>query len=181
VSQEPPLVTYRLIEGRPLVREDPDGVRAFLDALHAFQSPQLPEHDWLGLYRDHCARFARTVIPLLDRELHATAHALFADVETLAGFTPAAVHCDLGPAHLLVRDGRLAGVIDWSHISLGDPAVDYAWLLNVPFPEWDVDDELHRRARFYHRLGPWFEADYGVRFNRPDYVESGLDGVKARL
>ena len=64
---------------------------------------------------------------------------------------------------------------------MGDPAIDYAWLLNGPFPDWEVDDELRRRARIYHRLGPWFEVEYGFRIEQPDWVESGLAGVRSRL
>jgi len=41
------------------------------------------------------------------------------------------IHGDLKPANLLVRDGRLSGVLDWSAAGVGDPAVDYAaaWTL----------------------------------------------------
>jgi aminoglycoside phosphotransferase (APT) family kinase protein len=102
-------------------------------------------------------------------------------VETLVGFEPALVHADLGPAHLLVRDGRLAGVIDWSDVRVGDPAIDYAWVLNGPFGDWDVDPDLRRRARFYHRLGPWYEAHYGLFTSQPAHVERGLAGIGERL
>ncbi|HEV2592917.1 MAG TPA: phosphotransferase [Gaiellaceae bacterium] len=180
VSRDPAFVAYRLIEGQPLAREDPDGVRAFLDALHSADAP-VPRPDWQTLYRSHCERFAKTVVPLLEPGDRDAAAALFAEVETLTGYEPAVVHCDLGPAHLLVREGKLAGVIDWSHVSWGDPAVDYAWLAHVPFAEWELDDELRRRSRFYHRLGPWFEADYGLRFDKPDYVRDGLAGIVRRL
>ena len=66
-------------------------------------------------------------------------------------------------------------------MELLDPAIDYAWLLNVPFPDWEVDDELRRRARFYHRLGPWFEAHYGALYGTPDHVARGLAGIRTRL
>jgi aminoglycoside phosphotransferase (APT) family kinase protein len=82
---------------------------------------------------------------------------------------------------MLVRGGRLAGVIDWSDARIGDPAIDYAWLLHSPFPDWDVDPELRRRARFYHRLGPWYEAHYGLFVGRPETVERGLAGIRDRL
>jgi aminoglycoside phosphotransferase (APT) family kinase protein len=121
------------------------------------------------------------VLPILDRDLHARAERLFAEVETLVGFEPALVHADLGAEHLLVRDGRLAGVIDWGDARVGDPALDYAWLLNGPFPEWDVDPDLRRRARFYHRLGPWYEAHYGLFTDQPAHTQSGLAGIKPRL
>ena len=183
VSRDPLFVGYRLIRGEPLVDEDGEGVRAFLEALHGLDASPLPlePHDWIGSYREQCAEFERVVLPLVDDELRTEAMRLFADVETLDGFEPVLVHADLGPEHLLVRDGRLAGVIDWGDARIGDPALDYAWLLNVPFADWDVDPDLRRRARFYHRLGPWYEAHYGVSTGRPAHVERGLAGIRLRL
>jgi aminoglycoside phosphotransferase (APT) family kinase protein len=181
VSREPLFVVYRLIHGRPLVDEDGDGVRAFLDALHALETDVLPPTDWVAVYREQCDEFERRVLPLLDVDERTRALELFAEAETLVGFEPRVTHSDLGPEHLLVRDGRLHGVIDWGDARRGDPALDYAWLLNVPFPEWDVDDELRRRARFYHRLGPWFEAHYGLFTGSESHVASGIAGIRARL
>jgi aminoglycoside phosphotransferase (APT) family kinase protein len=44
---------------------------------------------------------------------------------------PVWIHGDLLPGNILVRDGRLAGVIDWGGASAGDPACDamLAWAL----------------------------------------------------
>ncbi|MGH9093391.1 MAG: phosphotransferase, partial [Acidimicrobiales bacterium] len=44
---------------------------------------------------------------------------------------PVWVHGDLLPGNLLVRDGGLAGVVDWSATGVGDPACDAmaAWWL----------------------------------------------------
>jgi aminoglycoside phosphotransferase (APT) family kinase protein len=183
VSREPWLVAYPLIAGEPLVAEDPDGVRAFLDALHAVDVDAIPAQrpDWLETYREQADEFRRVVLPLLDPDERSRGESLLAEVETLAGFGPALTHSDLGPSHLLVRDGNLVGVIDWGDARIGDPAIDYAWLLNGPFPDWDVDDELRRRALFYHRLGPWFEVHYGDFTGRPEWVRSGLAGVRSRL
>lgn len=183
VSRAPLFVGYRLIRGAPLVDEDADGVRAFLEALHALDPSELPvdPDDWVQAYRDQCAEFERLVFPILDQDTRAEARRLFSDVETLVGFEPALVHADLGPAHLLVRDGRLAGVIDWGDVRVGDPALDYSWLLNGPFADWDVDPDLRRRARFYHRLGPWFEAHYGLFTNQPAHTERGVAGIASRL
>ena len=183
VSREPWLVAYRFVRGEPLVDEDPDGVRAFLDALHAVDVDDVPAQrpDWLETYRRQADEFRRVVLPLLDPDERPRGEALLAEVETLTGFRPALTHSDLGPTHLLVRDGRLAGVIDWGDARVGDPAIDHAWLLNGPFPDWDVDDELRRRARIYHRLGPWFEVHYGDFTDQPGWVESGLRGVRECL
>lgn len=183
VSRDPWLVAYRLIRGEPLVDEDAVGVRAFLDALHAIDVREVPapRPDWLATYRQQAEEFRRVVLPLLDTDERRSGEALLAQTETLTGFEPALTHSDLGPAHLLIRNGRLAGVIDWGDARVGDPALDYAWLLNGPFPDWDVDDELRRRALVYHRLGPWFEAHYGLFTDRPEWVRTGLAGIRSRL
>jgi aminoglycoside phosphotransferase (APT) family kinase protein len=183
ISQEPAFVAYRLIRGGPLVEDDPDGVRAFLDALHAFDSTGLPvvRRDWRDGLREQCARFEHDVVPLLEPPDRDRAHGLFAEVETLTGFTPALIHSDLSAPHLIVRTGRLVGVIDWADAVVGDPARDYAWLLNVAFPAWEVDSDLRRRALFYHRLGPWFEAHYGVFTQQPARVARGLARIRSTL
>ncbi len=183
VSHEPSFVTYALIRGEPLVDEDPEGVRAFLEALHRFDPEGLPveRRDWQEVFHEKCARLERDVLPLLEPADRTRALALFAEVDSLTGFEPAFIHNDLSAPHLLVHDGKLSGVIDWGDAVVGDPARDYAWLLNVAFPEWDVPDELRRRARFYHRLGPWFEAQYGVFTNRPARVEHALRRISSRL
>ena len=183
ISHDPFFVGYRLIRGEPLVDEDADGVRAFLDALHAFDPSGLPVERpvWVEAYREQCAKFEDLVLPLFDKDRHPEAKRLFAETETLVGFEPVLLHADLGPEHLLVRDGRLVGVIDWGDTRVGDPALDYAWLLNGPFADWEVDADLRRRARFYHRLAPWYEAHYGLFTNQPAHVERGMAGIRDRL
>jgi aminoglycoside phosphotransferase (APT) family kinase protein len=183
VSRDPFFVGYRLIRGEPLVDEDGDGLRAFLDALHRFDPAAVPleRPDWIEAYRAQCAEFERLVFPILDRDLRARAERLFAEVDTLVGFEPVLTHADLGPEHLLVRDGRLVGVIDWADARIGDPALDYAWFLNGPFADWDVDPELRRRARFYRRLRPWYEAHYGLFTNQPAHVAHGLGEIRGGL
>jgi len=183
ISREPWFAVYRLIAGEPLRDEDPHGVRAFLEALHSFDASavDVPRPDWRDIYRGHAADWRRVVLPLLDVDERSAGEALLAEIETLTGYEPVLVHCDLGPSHLICRDGRLAGVIDWADAKIGDPAIDYAWLLNVPFPDWDVDDDLRRRALIYHRLGPWFEVEYGIRIDEQSWVKSGLAGVRSRL
>ena len=183
ISRDPLFVGYRLIRGEALVDEDADGVRAFLEALHALDpsGPPLEQPDWVEAYRVQCAEFERLVLPFLDNDRRAQARRLFADAETLVDFKPTLLHADLGPDHLLVRDGRLVGVIDWGDARVGDPALDYAWLLNGPFADWDVDPDLRRRARFYHRLAPWYETHYGLFTNQPAHLERGLAGIRERL
>jgi len=189
-------VVYRKLVGAPL---DPSrlalGHQAgrFLAALHSFPVDRarelgVPSHDldWRDRYR----RFTREVLdaagPVLGPEAEAMVAQYLEDDANFA-FTPALIHADLGPAHLLAKGDELAGVIDWGDVRIGDPALDFAWLLQQPFAEevlavYDEHDPgLPARALFYHRLGPWYELHYGLFCDRPEFVESGLAGVRSRL
>ncbi|WP_432995521.1 aminoglycoside phosphotransferase family protein [Dactylosporangium sp. CA-233914] len=59
---------------------------------------------------------------------------------------PVWVHGDLHAGNLLVRDGGLAAVLDWSCLAVGDPAVDL-------LPAWLLLDAAGR-AEFRERLDP---------------------------
>jgi hypothetical protein len=69
VARNPLFVGYRMIRGQPLVDEDAEGVRAFLEALHAQDVSGLPleRHDWAEAYREQCAEFERLVFPVTPR------------------------------------------------------------------------------------------------------------------
>lgn len=183
VSRDPLYVTYPLIGGARYGYEDPAGVRAFLDALHAIPIDEVPapQPDWLETYREQAEAFRRVVLPLLDPDERSRGEALLAEVETLNGFRPALTHSDIAPNHLRVVDDKLVGVIDWGDARIGDPAIDYAWLLAKAFPDWDVEDELRGRARFYYRLAPWFDVHYGHFTDQPEWVVRGLAGIRSRL
>jgi aminoglycoside phosphotransferase (APT) family kinase protein len=74
--------------------------------------------------------------------------------EDFAG-QPVWAHSDLHPGNLLVRSGKLAAVIDWGSLILGDPAIDciVAWTLLTPETRSTfrtrvgVDDDTWRRGR----------------------------------
>ena len=72
-------------------------------------------------------------------------------------------------------------MIDWGDARIGDPAIDYAWLLNGPFPDWDVDGRAAPPRPDLPPARPWFEVHYGDFTDQPDWVESGLRGVRERL
>jgi aminoglycoside phosphotransferase (APT) family kinase protein len=67
---------------------------------------------------------------------------------------PVWVHADLDRRNVLVRDGRLAAVLDWGGVGVGDPAVDVmvAWKL--------VDAEERERFRELVGVGDatWLRA-----------------------
>ena len=203
-------VLYRKLEGEALSAEacrGPGGTQLaeqlgrFLAALHAFPRERATEAglgdaspgEWTAEQRRFAARCADDVMPLLAPAERVRAQTvfeeLFSALEKLA--ETVLIHRDLGPAHVLHHGGSVTGVIDWSDASLGDPALDFAWLLHGtgtafgdallraygPVP----GDALRARALSYHRLGPWHEVLYGLESERPEFVASGLAGVRRRL
>jgi isopentenyldiphosphate isomerase len=167
-------------------------VGAFLRALHDMPAERYaglvpPPAVSLAAVRDDLARMMREVLPLLPRSAVDDARRLLADA---ARETPTTlVHGDLGPEHLLARDGCVCGVIDWGDARDFDPAIDLAWTLHGTPPRfaealstaYGVTQELRERAMVWRRLGPWHEVLWGLGDGGSDYVESGLAGVLDRL
>jgi aminoglycoside phosphotransferase (APT) family kinase protein len=193
-------VGYRKLDGAPAT----SGLRQrtgidlghFLVALHAFPVeraralgvPFFRPRAWRAWLEDFCADLRRRVFRLLGPSEGVRAEKLFAQV-TGFDFTPVLLHADLGPAHILCRDGRVVGVIDWSDARIGDPALDLAWCLNRT-PKavasaiellYGADAATRERSLFYHRLGPWHEVVYGLDTGQEHLVASGLEGVRSRL
>jgi aminoglycoside phosphotransferase (APT) family kinase protein len=203
-------VAYRKLEGEALSAEACRGssgaplaaqLASFLADLHAFPRerataaglPDVGPGDWIVHQERFAVRCVDVVVPLLAEDERTRAERMFEDL--LSGLDTFAetvlIHADLGPAHLLHRGPSLTGVIDWSDARLGDPALDFAWLLHgtgEPFAEallraygGQPDDALPSRALSYHRLGPWHEVLYGLENERSELVKTGLAGVRQRL
>ena len=84
------------------------------------------------------------------------------------------VHTDLMPGNLLVRDGRLAAVIDLGGVNVGDPAVDLmpAWHLMDPRARrifrdaLGADDDAWERGRGWAVVQAIMALPYYVHTNR---------------
>jgi aminoglycoside phosphotransferase (APT) family kinase protein len=195
-------VAYPKLPGEPVdVGRTPvaAALGRFLSALHVFPVEQarglgVPSDD-LG-WRERYEAFARGLLgrvgSMLGDDLPRAEAMLsdFLDDPSNFEFQPTLIHADLGPAHVLARGDELTGIIDWSDARIGDPALDLAWGLNGTPPAFadavlaaygSDDASLAERALFFHRLGPWYELHYGVHFQQPAYVESGLAGIRSRL
>lgn len=196
LRQEPLVVRHEMVAGEPPETFDAAGGRtlgAFLRALHAVDPAEAVRHGApppREALRERAATledFDTRVVPLLPDDRRGAASALLDAV----GASPARalVHGDLGPEHVLVRDGRVSGVIDFGDAHVGDPALDLAWALHgapPPFAravaaEYGATPELAERALLWHRLGPWHEVTYGLDTGDPDMVRGGLEGVLGRL
>lgn len=186
-------VRHRIVPGAAaatseLTRRDGEIVGRFLRSLHDL------DVDSIGLeartdnsLADTLGRMEADVVPLLPAVMREAGADLLTDASRT---TPLALaHGDLGPAHLLVEDGLVTGVIDWTDSGLRDPAIDLAWTLNgapEPFREgirgsYRPSLEEDRRALVWHRLGPWHEVLHGLDQRERTYIESGLAGVIQRL
>jgi len=195
-------IAYRKLEGEPVDVSRPSlgaQLGSFLSALHAFPVKRAHElgvtgHDrgWRGRYDAFARGLLERVGGMLgdDRPRAEEMLADYLDDPANFSFEPRLIHADLGPEHNLAHAGELSGVIDWSDTVIGDPALDFAWALNrTPraFGEAALgaygsnDPSLRDRALFFHRLAPWYHLHYGIYFDKPEYVESGLAGVRSRL
>jgi len=131
----------------------------FVAALHAPAAADAPPNPYRGgalssrsdLLRQHLAVLGGALDGRAVRERWE--HALAAPAHE---GPPRWLHGDLHPANLVVRDARLAGVLDFGDLTGGDPATDLAvaWMLlpaglrrRFRVEVGDVDDATWRRAR----------------------------------
>jgi aminoglycoside 2''-phosphotransferase len=204
VSDEPPCMGYRKINGAPFPEVGdagiwPERLGRFLYDVHMVP----PEFVGMrarpaGVVRDELraelAEWRGRIVPLLDSEERRRALELFeayADDDAIWHIATCLTHGDLGPEHILVTPaGDLAGIIDWGDASVGDPVWDFAWLLRaaplvgeraLAAYGGEPDKHFRDRARFAFALMPWHEVAYGLATGQPAFVESGLAGVRARL
>jgi aminoglycoside phosphotransferase (APT) family kinase protein len=85
------------------------------------------------------------------------------------------IHSDTAPGNLLVRDGRLVGLIDFAGVSRGDPAVDLglAWnllpaRLRPAFrARLDIDDATWLRSRAWALSQACLQLPYYHETNKP--------------
>lgn len=175
-------------------------VGRFLGELHAFPADRAA---WLlGAERSAAGAQLRhdvfigdvrvRVLPLFGRAERSVVEGFldgWHDPEMLA-FGPVLTHSDLGPEHLLCQSQTLTGVIDWSDAQVGDPAIDFAWLLHGTPKEFGSRvleaypgnvDGIERRSLFWHRLGPFHEVIHGLDRGDDRFVTSGLEGITGRL
>jgi aminoglycoside phosphotransferase (APT) family kinase protein len=119
-----------------VVRPDQaDALARFLRALHAPAPAEAPRNPHRGVPLAVRAEATTERIERLERTTDAIApsvrrcwrDALVAPFDA----PPTWIHGDLHPRNVLVREGRLSGIIDWGDIAQGDRATDLAtvWML----------------------------------------------------
>lgn len=120
------------------------------------------EFDWEQLYAS----------PLVDA--HVLRHAidlLLDKLQTLPEPTHySLLHGDLNPYNILVNNGHIAGIIDWSYARYGDPLFDFARLRMNPF----VRKSLETSATYFASLGLNADEhaleDFYFHFHLTEYI-----------
>ncbi|MFE3190321.1 phosphotransferase [Nocardia sp. NPDC059240] len=197
VSESPLVVRHPLIPGEPIEDYTPDNgdaIGRFLRALHdtppaAALELGLPDADHTRRERTWAVdRCRREVLPLLPDSLAAAAAELLERI--LQAPADTVVHADLGPEHVLAESGRVSGIIDFGDAQLGDPAIDFAWVLFGAPSEFGeavarayggVTPDVRARAESWHRLGPWYEVLRGHDVDDPAMSSDGVTAVIERL
>jgi aminoglycoside phosphotransferase (APT) family kinase protein len=134
-----------------------DDVVGFVRALHSVDIPDGPEAFRAGPLapREEAVRDALAQLEgVIDTDAAAALWEETRDAPQWDG-PPVWIHGDLLPGNVLLRDGRLAGVIDWSGFGVGDPAADMlaAWALfdaagrEAFRAQLGVDDDTWTRGR----------------------------------
>lgn len=176
-----------------------DGVGAFLARLHSFpleKARALGAKD-VDMWEGHYAPMLERTRGLLPRASAAWIEARTRDFLDGGGVRPAPhvlIHADFSGDHLLAGgDGSLAGVIDWGDAMVGDPALDFAALLDS-YPARFVDDVLGayearggapdpdapRRARFYLDVAPIFGVLFAEDAGFPHIARADRRAFAAR-
>ncbi|WP_433520972.1 phosphotransferase [Nocardia pseudovaccinii] len=196
VRETPLVVRHALVPGRAIVSPDIEhgvAIGKFLLALHGSPATEAVGHGLPSAAetRDSremmISRFRADVMPLLPFSQRDSASAVLDAAREFPADT--VVHGDLGPEHVLVAKGRIAGVIDFGDVHLGDAANDLAWPLHgapTDFADtvaaaYGITGDLRRRALVWHQLGPWHEVTHGLDIGDAAVLQSGLAGVLERL
>lgn len=155
---------------RTLHAIDPDGAEAGAENW-GYRCGE-PVTDTIDEWADEAAT---ALADLLDEDAVREAWRRLRDVPPATG--PARlVHCDVSAENLLVHlDGRLAGVIDFGGMGIGDRSIDflYAWsMLGAPARQQlrtaaDIDEGTWLRARTWAFVGPGLLTLAGYRDSMP--------------
>ena len=200
-SRDPAAMVYGRIEGAPPADAEgiwPERLGRFLYDLHMVppeyvgmrnRGPEVDRSDLAGAIDDVRARG----LALLGENERAQADAAFGAFlgdDRNWRFAPCLAHRDLVRAHVLVSElGDLAGVIDWEEVGVGDPAIDFAWILGEE-PEageralgaygGPPDPAFRDRCTFWFALAPWHDVLHGLDVGDDEIVERGLAEARTR-
>jgi len=200
-------VGYRKIAGQPLTNDQvvsagpelAQELGAFLTALHHVplsEAAALGLSGSTGQWRQERRAFyvqvRNRVFPLLsgaDQHRISAIWERFLDNNDHFRFEPVLIHADLNCEHILfdAQQQCITGIIDWEDAAIGDPAMDFAGLLDCGLT-WTQsvmaayagrsDASILTRAQFYRAIGPAYQILYGLDIGAPEHISQGLDQLR---
>lgn len=202
---------YEKLTGVPAIATeppaaDPGGRQArvlgvFLSSLHAFpvetavalDVPTCPAALLLEEVREETLSDLHRVREVLPDAPEADWRRFFERPPDGAGVTPVLVHGDLAAEHILIDPDaeEITGIIDWSEVAVGDPAIDVAGLCHWggtglaaavlshyrPRP----DDGLLARARYLGACRGVGDIVFGLESGRSEYRDAGVRALELCL
>ena len=97
-------------------------------------------------------------------------------------FVPTLIHGDFGGSNILFVENKIIGIIDFSFVALGDPAVDLAAIstfgdsfLGRMSEYYPNIESLLERAKFYRSTFALYEALHGFRYDDKEAFRSGME------
>jgi aminoglycoside 2''-phosphotransferase len=170
-----------------------DQLATFLQCLHTTPAEalevKLPDFQGCKEWQDLYDRFRSKLFPYMRPDMRVLVskqfEAFLSDVRNCA-YTPALVHGDFGPSNILydAQTQSISGIIDFSSVAWGDPAVDCAAILcSVSYGEQFLErftsiypevEMVLPRARFYAGTFALQEALYGLEDGDREAFESGM-------
>jgi aminoglycoside 2''-phosphotransferase len=151
---------------------------------------------WRQRYQDLYTWVQERAFPLLAAPAQAKTAALcesFLTNDANFQFRPVLIHGDLAGEHIFCAadTGTVAGVIDWEDATIGDPALDFVGLLCDAGPDFtrqvlagyrgELDDAVEQRMRFYSRIGPLYEIQFGLATGDKAHLDQGLELLRSEL
>ncbi|HLQ51040.1 MAG TPA: phosphotransferase [Terriglobales bacterium] len=196
---------YPLLPGEPLCPERlqtlteeqlqhvANQLATFLQHLHTTPAEalavKLPDFQGCEEWQDLYARFRSKLFPFMRPDAHMNVTRLFEDFLSDArncAYVPALVHGDFGPGNILynAQTNSISGIIDFSSVGWGDPAVDFAAILcSISYGERFFErfalvypgiESILSRARFYAGTFALQEALYGLEDRDHEAFENGI-------
>ena len=139
--------------------------------------------EWTNLYE----RIQEKLFPFMRKECQVTVSKSFDSfLEKNFNFKKTLIHGDFGPSNIIFDTNcqKISGIIDFSEISIGDPAIDIAALVGpfgygedfvklfeAIYPNIEV---MLERARFYASTFALQEALFGVEFGDKEAFKAGI-------
>lgn len=193
---------YKLIKGISFSRKKFDDVKdketianqlaLFLKQLHGIPLSEVKgltleaadnHSEWRNLFR----KIQDKLFPYMKKETKDSISDSFNNFfEQSFSINQTIIHGDFGPSNIIfdINSQKISGIIDFSEVTIGDPASDIASLIGplgygedfIKYfePVYHNVDELMQRARFYASTFALQEALFGIEFGDREAFNAGM-------